>query len=160
MILKDITFEFCDFCEVSQKNAQEKVANQQCVICSKWVCSNGCKGVEKDDYYTTSHFPKTYSSQFDVGFVCKECWDKARTIDSSSITRGIDIHASGSSWAIRLAEYAHMVYKKALKKAEGQTLNEIRRLVKEGEKKFGKEREKQELKRKVEELERQISEKV
>lgn len=121
--------DLCDYCVLTQSNATNKVARQQCTICTRWGCLDNCPSLnEPRDYYTTAHLI------VDVPFICSVCWTQARAIDCEQIQKGIDIHASGSSWAIRLGEYSALLMRDARDKVRQAVIIEIERLVKLGSK--------------------------
>lgn len=125
-----LKIEFCDFDEINQKNAKERLATKKCAICSKFACDNeNCKGVA-DPYGTIQHLPPKNYSETKYSFICSECWGKAHIVSSEKISKGIYIHASGSSWAIRLGEYIHKIYEEKSREVNEAFVNEIRRLIK------------------------------
>lgn len=152
-----IKLEFCDFCKVTEKNAQIKIGKQKCTICGKYSClTEDCEGYIKDDYGTTNHLPfNNYANRSTFPFICGECWTKAMAVDSDKIKRGVDMRASGSTWAIRLGEYATMHYYKAVQQAIDKTVTEVKRLIKVSEKHDSNEKEKTKLRQKIEVLQRE-----
>lgn len=153
-----IKVDFCDFCEVTKDNANEKIGREKCIICERWNCrSEKCIGAVEDNYWTTAHLPTShYDSRGKFPFICKECWDKATKISSDEIKKGVDIHGSGSSWAIRLGEYATMVYDDGVDKTIKATVDEIKRLISLLDKRNKESLEKAKLQRKVDSLKRKI----
>lgn len=118
---------FCDVCKVDQNKAYNFIAKEKCASCDRDLCMGEC--FEADDYRTTSHFPEKYGTYPIKPIICKICWEAAHIVDYSKIKKGIDIHASGSSWAIRLGEYVHMIYKEKMEEVKAVAVEEIKRLV-------------------------------
>lgn len=154
---KAISIELCDYCEVSSDNATLHIASKKCSLCSRWGCSDAkCLGRQEDAYYTTQHMPFSDYCGQGFPFICSSCWKEARKIDSTIIKSGVNLHVSGSTWAIRLGEYAQLVYNESVGEAQKKVIDEIRRLIQLA-KKQDREKEKQAaLRQRVEELERQL----
>lgn len=126
----NLKIEFCDFDKIEQHNAAERIAKAQCAICEKFACDTDCRGRARD-YDTTQHLPKAGLWQnHPYPFICSDCWAKAHKASSDKITKGVDIRASGSSWAIRLGEYVTFLQQEKTQEINNAFIAEVKRLIK------------------------------
>ena len=78
--MKAPDIQFCDFCEITQDNAHQRVGKYKCAICGRWACDSTvhCKGGFSADMRGT--LPGLFGHGYP--FVCGYCIESAGLIFS------------------------------------------------------------------------------
>lgn len=97
---KKVTLEYCDKHGFDEKKPANNIATRHCIFCEKAYCSH--PDHQADNYSTFQHF----KNKPDIGFICAPCWEAIRSSRKyEKLRRLVDKHASGSTFAIYIAEY-------------------------------------------------------
>jgi len=115
MSKQQITADLCDICDINPDKVLEYVTTDTCDVCERSMCRNDHVG---DRYSTTQHMRESFDR-----VVCKECW---KLLDNNGYNRGttplpkgkINLHASGSTSAINIAEFRENVESQAKEYAQ------------------------------------------
>lgn len=138
----------CDVHEFDKKEPLKSLATRTCDVCERDLCSHSSH--DGDTYRSTQHMRNPFTS-----FVCSDCWG---LLDFNGYKNGttplpkgsIDLHASGSTMAINVAEYREWV-EETVHQWSQQAVLEVLRSIHSGRKvKFDLEAEKKAIEAKLE----------
>lgn len=144
---KTVEIDVCEVCPFKQENIIQLSSTRKCEVCERMLC-NSTEHVA-DTYHSTSHMRSPFTQ-----YVCKNCWEECLyntgyNPGTSPLPKGdIDLHASGSTSAINIAEFREWVKANAENMANQAVIDVLREIKAGLTKKFDKEKAIRELKAK------------